>query len=134
RWPFARAMVALALALHHPNQVSGLVLLSGYDYPTPRADVALVTSPATPVISDLLCYTIAPLVAEAIAPRFIRKMFSPEPVPGRFFDQFPVGLMLRPSQIRAATKDATHMIPDASRMAHLYPGLSCPVAILAGDQ
>ena len=126
-------MVALALALNHPDQVSGLVLASGYYYPTARADVVLVSPPAAPILGDLLCYTVAPLIAEAMAPRMITKMFSPQSVPARFDTHFPVGLMLRPSQIRAASKDATHMIPDAAAMSNRYPGLSCPVAILAGD-
>jgi len=126
-------MVALALALDYPDLVSGLVLASGYYYPTGRTDVLLVTPPATPILGDLLCYTVAPLVGEAMAPRLIKKMFSPQAVPARFHNQFPYGLMLRPSQIRAASKDATHMIPDATAMADRYPALSCPVAILAGD-
>ena len=37
-------MVALALALDHPEHVSGLVLASGYYYPTARADVVLFSS------------------------------------------------------------------------------------------
>jgi pimeloyl-ACP methyl ester carboxylesterase len=73
-------MVALALALNYPDQVSGLVLASGYYYPTVRADVALVAPPATPVLGDLLCYTVAPLIGEALAPRMITKMFSPQTV------------------------------------------------------
>ena len=127
------AMVALALALNHPDQVSGLVLASGYYYPTARADVVLVWPPATPILGDLLCYTVAPLMGEFMAPRMVAKMFSPQAVPAQFEREFPFGLMLRPSQIRASSKDATHMIPDASRMAGRYPELACPVAILAGD-
>lgn len=126
-------MVALALALNHPDQVSGLVLASGYYYPTARADVVMVSPSAAPILGDLLCYTVVPLMGELMAPRMIAKMFSPQPVPARFETEFPVGLMLRPSQISAATKDATHMIPDAFGMADRYSGLSCPVAILAGD-
>jgi pimeloyl-ACP methyl ester carboxylesterase len=126
-------MVALALALNHPDQVSGLVLVSGYYFPTARADVVLVSPPATPILGDLLCYTLAPLMGEAMAPRMIKKMFSPQAVPARFEKEFPVGLMLRPSQISAASKDATHMIPDAYAMSDRYAALSCPVAILAGD-
>ena len=126
-------MVALALALNHPDQVNGLVLASGYYYPTARADVVLVSPPATPILGDLLCYTVAPLMGEVMTPRMIAKMFSPQAVPAQFDNEFPFGLMLRPSQIRASSKDATHMIPDAARMAGRYPGLSCRVAILAGD-
>src|SRR6478752_7518628 len=74
-------MVALALALNHPDQVGGLVLASGYYYPTARADVLLVSPSAAPILGDLLCYTLAPLTGEAMAPRMIRKMVSPQPVP-----------------------------------------------------
>ena len=127
------AMIALALALNHPGQVSGLVLVSGYYYPTARADVALVSPPAVPILGDLLCYTVVPLLGQAIAPRMFSNMFSPQPVPAQFSNQFPIGLMLRPAQIMASSKDANHMIPDAFGMAYRYSGLSCPVAILTGD-
>jgi pimeloyl-ACP methyl ester carboxylesterase len=126
-------MVALALALNHPDQVGGLVLASGYYYPTARADVLLVSPLATPALGDLLCYTVVPLMGEAMAPRMIAKMFSPQTVPTQFDREFPFGLMLRPSQLSASSKDATHMIPDAYRMEARYPELRCPVAILAGD-
>ena len=39
-------MVALALALNHPHQVSGLVLASGYYFPTARAAVIRVAPEA----------------------------------------------------------------------------------------
>jgi pimeloyl-ACP methyl ester carboxylesterase len=43
------SMVALALALNHPDDVSRLVLASGYYYATPRADVVLASPPAIPL-------------------------------------------------------------------------------------
>ena len=113
-------MVALALALNHPDHVAGLVLASGYYFPKARADIALFSPPAIPLVGDLLCYTVAPLMGEAMAPRMIAKMFSPQDVPARFDMEFPVGLMVRPSQIRASSKDAAHMIPDALAMSHRY--------------
>jgi pimeloyl-ACP methyl ester carboxylesterase len=48
-------------------------------------------------------------------------------------EEFPIELMFRPSQMSAASKDATHMIPDASIMSERYDALSCQLAILAGD-
>ena len=44
-----------------------------------------------------------------------------------------MGLMVRPSQIRASSKDATHMIPDALAMSDRYGELDCPIAVLSGD-
>jgi pimeloyl-ACP methyl ester carboxylesterase len=55
------ASVALALALNHPQEVRGLVLVSGYYYPTLRADVLLSSPAAIPswgiscVIRSHLC-------------------------------------------------------------------------------
>jgi pimeloyl-ACP methyl ester carboxylesterase len=126
-------MVALALALNHPDHVAGLVLASGYYFPKARADIALFSPPAIPLVGDLLCYTVAPLMGEAMAPRMIAKMFSPEEVPVRFDREFPVGLMTRPSQIRASSKDAAHMIPDAFALSDRYGELGCSIAILSGD-
>ena len=60
-------------------------------------------------------------------------MFAPQPVPLRFKLEFPVGLTLRPSQIRATSEDASNMITDAKALSERYSELSCPVAILAGD-
>ena len=82
-------MVALALALDHPESVSSLVLASGYYYPTPRSDVVLFSPPAIPLLGDVLCYTVAPFIGEAMAPRMFKKMFAPQPVPARFEREFP---------------------------------------------
>jgi pimeloyl-ACP methyl ester carboxylesterase len=41
--------------------------------------------------------------------------------------------MVRPSQIRASSKDATHMIPDAYSLSSRYGDLDCPIAVLSGD-
>jgi len=46
------ASVALALALKYPEAVSGLILVSGYYYPTVRTDVVLFSGPAVPVVGS----------------------------------------------------------------------------------
>src|SRR3954447_12327225 len=55
-------MVAVALALQAPSLVRGLVLLSGYYFPTARLDVALFSPPAIPGIGDMMRYTVSPVV------------------------------------------------------------------------
>jgi pimeloyl-ACP methyl ester carboxylesterase len=52
------------LALDHPHHVAGLVLVSGYYYPTPRKDVALFSPPAIPVLGDIINHTIAPFIGD----------------------------------------------------------------------
>lgn len=126
-------LVAVSMALDFPDYVKSLVLLSGYYYPTPRADVALMSPPAIPVIGDLMRYTISPLLGRAIWPAMLRRIFGPAPVPERFASGFPVWITLRPSQLRASAAEAALMIPAAFSLRKRYHELTMPVIIMSGD-
>ena len=95
------AAVALALGVNHPNAVRGLVLLSGYYYPTLRADVLFSAPTAIPILGDLLRYSVSPFIGRAMLPLLLKGMFAPLPVPPRFTKRFPRGMSVRPGQIRA---------------------------------
>ena len=127
-------LVALALALDHPDAVSGLVLLSGYYHPTLRADVPLFSLPAIPVIGDLIRYTVGPLFGAALLPLAAKGMFSPLPVPDRFAKGFPYGVPLRPWQIRAEAQDTATMLSAVAAMRRRYRELRLPVVIMAGTE
>jgi pimeloyl-ACP methyl ester carboxylesterase len=125
-------LVAVALALEAPWLVRGLVLGSGYYYPTLRADTFLLSPPAIPVIGDAMRYTVSPLVAHAVLPGMIKRVFQPALVPERFEREFPKALMLRPLQLRAAAEDAALMTPSAMGLEGHYRDLTMPVTIITG--
>ena len=75
------ASVAVALALKFPDLVRGLVLASGYYYPTARPDVVAMGTPALPLIGDILSHTLSPLISRAIWPLMMAKIFGPRSVP-----------------------------------------------------
>ncbi|MET0982661.1 MAG: alpha/beta hydrolase [Telluria sp.] len=127
------SMVALAMGLQVPDAVRGLVLLSGYYYPTLRLDVPLVTPPAIPIIGDLMRHTITPLVARLLWPLTSKQMFSPRPIAERFRQLSP-WMALRPKQVRASAADAALMIPAALSLSKRIDELKVPVQILAGTQ
>src|SRR6185369_12338362 len=62
------ASVAVALALEYPNLVQGLVLASGYYYPSLRPDVVALAAPAVPLVGDVLAHTLSPIVSRAMWP------------------------------------------------------------------
>jgi pimeloyl-ACP methyl ester carboxylesterase len=125
--------VAVALALEHPAMVKGMVLASGYYYPTFRSDVVAGSAPAIPLLGDILRYTISPLISRMMWPLLMAKLFGPRSVPAKFAG-FPKELAVRPSQIRASAAEAALMIPDAFRFRKAYGDLKMPVVIVAGDQ
>jgi pimeloyl-ACP methyl ester carboxylesterase len=126
------SLVAAALALNHAASVKALVLASGYFYPTARVDVVAAAGPAVPIVGDILRYTLAPLVGRILWPRLMRKIFGPADTPRKFRQEFPKGLALRPSQLRASAAESALMIPGASALRTRYAALTMPVAIVAG--
>lgn len=125
-------LVALSLALDFPRRVSALVLLSGYYFPTARADVALSSWPSVPILGDMLRYTVSPPIGWLMAPLVMKKLFEPAAVPEIFKAKFPLGLALRPSQIRASAADTALMIPSAAMSAHRHGELAVPITIMGG--
>jgi pimeloyl-ACP methyl ester carboxylesterase len=128
------AAVALALGLNHPDAVRGLVLLSGYYYPTLRADVLFSSLTAIPILGDVLRYSVSPFIGRAMLPLLLKGMFAPLPVPARFLKSFSRGMAVRPGQIRAESQDGVTMIPVALAMRHRYRELTMPIVIMAGTK
>jgi len=126
------ASVAVALALKYPALVRGLVLASGYYYPTARLDVIGLSAPAVPLVGDVISHTFSPIISRAIWPIMLKKIFGPPSVPPKF-DGFPKEMAVRPSQIRASAAESALMIADALGFHNEYSKLKMPVSIVAGD-
>jgi pimeloyl-ACP methyl ester carboxylesterase len=126
-------LVALALAVKYPQVVRSLVLTSGYYYPNARADVAILSLPAIPLIGDLLSHTVSPFLSRLMWPLLLRKIFGPSSVPEKF-KGFPEEMAVRPSQIRASAAESALMIPSALTLFKEYRKLQMPVAIVAGAE
>jgi pimeloyl-ACP methyl ester carboxylesterase len=126
-------LVALSMALEVPDFVRGLVLLSGYYYPSLRADVPLLSGPAIPIVGDLMRYTVSPLVTRMLWRPLTKRVFSPQQVDARF-RELPVWMLLRPSQLRASAAETAMMVPSALALAKHYTDLKVPVVIMAGTQ
>ena len=125
-------MVATALALAHPRSLRGLVLLSGYYYPSARLDVPLLSLPALPVLGTLMRYTVSPLISRLLWPMIRMQLFRPSKVTDNFY-RWPVWMTLRPAQLRASAAETAMMVPAAWRLSQQYEQLSMPVTVLAGD-
>lgn len=125
--------VALAYALEFPDEIGGLVFLAGFCYPTPRIDFLPFMTPAIPVAGQVMSRTVLQPIDRAILPALIRHMFAPNPVPPAY-EHMPTELMLRPSQLDATAADQAALTPAVAQMASRYHEISCPTAILAGEE
>jgi pimeloyl-ACP methyl ester carboxylesterase len=128
------ALVAIAIGLQNDYPIRGLVLASGYYFPTWRWDFWMMSGPAIPVLGDLVRYTIAPIISWAILPALFRKIFAPGAVPEDFLHHFPASLTIRPKQLRAAAEESAFLIPEATRLQSRYSSIRCPVHIFHGTE
>ena len=125
-------LVALAMAARNGERVKGLILISGYYFPTWRFDVWFASVAAIPVIGDALRYTISPISSWLALPAFAKKTFAPKPVPEIVKKEYPRLMLIRPSQLRAVAEDSAFMLPSAATLMMSYRRLKCPTAIIAG--
>jgi pimeloyl-ACP methyl ester carboxylesterase len=128
------ALVGLALACEYPGMTRALVLVSGYFYPSMRLDLPLASTPAIPLLGDLLSNTISPLLGRMMWPSLAKRLFGPAAVPQRFRDAYPVWMSLRPNQLRAAAGESALTIPAAYALKNRYSELEIPVMIVAGSE
>jgi pimeloyl-ACP methyl ester carboxylesterase len=126
------AMVALAMGLQHRESVAGLVLMSGYYFPSARLDTLVLSPPALPLLGTLMRYTVSPLLGRLMWPAMVKRMFSPQPITQAFKDRYPTWISLRPSQMRASASESAAMVPSAWRLQHRYGELSVPTVVVAG--
>ena len=120
------------MAHHNSERVKGLVLISGYYFPTWRFDVWFASVGAIPLLGDALRYTISPVATWLALPLFAKKAFAPRRVPNVVKTQYPRLMLIRPSQLRTITEDSAFMLPSAARLMMSYRRLECPAAIIAG--
>jgi pimeloyl-ACP methyl ester carboxylesterase len=88
---------------------------------------------SVPVLGDVIRNAVSPMLARAMWPLVLRKIFGPAPTPSKF-DGFPKEMTFRPSQLRASAADAALMVPDAAAREGRYGELKTPVVIIAGGE
>jgi pimeloyl-ACP methyl ester carboxylesterase len=126
-------LVALALALEDPEKVAGLVLLSGYYYPVPRAHTSALAPFGFPIVGDVLRHTALLFGGHLMASNAVRRVFAPCAVPDRFRKLYSIPHALRPSQLNAVAEEAEMLVDSARTFSELYKELNVPVRLIAGS-
>ncbi|WP_075220310.1 alpha/beta fold hydrolase [Acuticoccus yangtzensis] len=124
---------ALSIAVHEPRRAGALVLLSGLYFPDGIGpESAAVRMPEVPLVGPLARVTVSPMLARSALPAVTRAAFSPQPVPQRYIDSFPAGLVTRPSQLDASAEDGRFVERATARLSRAYGRITVPVTVIAG--
>jgi pimeloyl-ACP methyl ester carboxylesterase len=126
-------LVAMRLAVDYPQDVARLVLLSGYFYPSARADTLLSMPGAMPVLGNIIQHTIGPIIGRLAANSTIEKLFKPLLVSTEFTAAYSKEMALRPSQLKAVAEETAMMPAAIAEIGQDYKLLNIPISIFAGS-
>jgi pimeloyl-ACP methyl ester carboxylesterase len=127
-------LIALSMAGNRSHKIRGVILISGYYFPTWRFDTLIAGSAALPLLGHFLRYTISPLMTFLAMPALAKAAFSLNAIPEIVKAEYPKLILIRPSQLRSAAEEANLMVSAAARLEPQYPNIDCPVMIFAGEQ
>ncbi|MHA7888011.1 alpha/beta fold hydrolase [Roseicyclus sp.] len=125
--------VALAWATHHPEAVSGLILLAAASNPwdTPLSTYyRVLSSPAGQVVAAPL---LTAWVPDHVVTDTIASIFAPQPTPEGYADYIGAGLTLQRRALRENALQRAGILAEIRQMVPDYAGIDMPVEILHGD-
>lgn len=127
--------LATAIALDHPEQVSGLALVSPAAMPFPQA----ITLPwywslaLEPPVLWFLTHTVGTPIGLYLLPRAGEHVFRPQSAPAGYLHLVRAALVLRPGTLRANIQDLVGLPAALAAQSPRYGTIAAPTVIVAGD-
>ena len=128
--------LALALALDHPAQVSGLVLAAPVAMPMPSRMLVLPwywRLAIKPPVAWLLSRTIGPPAAQYFLPETAKRVFLPQTETPGYPELVRASLVLRPGTLLANVQDLVGLPAALAAQGPRYGDLRVPTLVISGD-
>jgi pimeloyl-ACP methyl ester carboxylesterase len=124
--------VATTLAMDHPVQVKGLVLLSPVTHPWPGGIAWYYTPGSMPVIGWIFARLLPVPGAALTMEAGIDSVFRPQPKPDDYARKTALPLLLRPDNFEANAQDVAALFAHVVGRAGRYGAIKAPTTIIAG--
>lgn len=127
------AMVALAWALDAPDEVAGVVTVSGVTMPWGIGVEILSALGIGKLAVDWYMSSLARNASDGAVESFAYRAFRPQTPPAGYLEYVGAPLSLRASTMAANTADLSHVQDALTGLSDRYPRLAVPVEIVHGD-
>lgn len=126
--------VATAFAVHHPNQLAGIVFLTPATHPWPGGRVTWYYHlTRMPVVGWLFSELLAVPGGYLRYHDGVAEVFAPQKTPEAYEKKSGTRLVLRPSAFRNNAADVTSLYEAVSALSPRYKEIDVPVSIISGD-
>ena len=126
------AALALSYALQYPTEVSALILVAPAAYPDAGEGRLLQAINKPPVIGEVPLLLGRSFVGRHILRGILRRAFSPEPLPEKYFRMVSSSWLGR-KQLKAYLDDEARLNASLRKLSKRYSEINIPVVILTGD-
>lgn len=126
--------LATAYALRFPDDLSGLLVLSGATHVWEGADAWYHRIIATPLVGSLFLHVLMVPGGLMLMEAGIRNNFAPDPVPPRYAERIGLPLLFRPRQFRANSADTRRLRGFLREQSGRYGEIRVPTIIVTGNR
>ncbi len=124
--------VTMALAVHYPERLEGIVLLAGVSHPW-KSGVAWTNHLAgIPLLGTLFGHTLLVPSAGVVMPEAIEEVFAPNSVPERYIERTHLELSIRPKAWQSSAQDLRLLSPYLEVQKERYGELKMPILLITG--
>ncbi len=127
------AAVALAYVLEFPQDVKGVVLLSGATHPSEER-ITIYDVARMPVGGGLARQTFLPPLVLGSMGAVMERFFGPNEPPENYIDRSGLALVLDPDRMLSDARDFSAIGPALADMRQGYRSIRTPMTIITGDQ
>jgi pimeloyl-ACP methyl ester carboxylesterase len=124
--------VALAWAVHHPDQVSGVVALSAASHPWDTGLSTYYKILSHPVLGRIVIPLITAFVPDTRVAKELDAVFEPDQVPTGYMDHFGPRLSMSRASMRANALQRANLLNEIETLVPRYPEIGVPLEILHG--
>lgn len=124
--------VAMAWALEDPEDVSALVILAGATMPWEGPIKASYRVYANPISGTLVVPLITAFVPDWATRKVMENIFSPQPVPDGFLENFGMQLTLRRDTMVTNARQVDTLLSHLLEMSKDYSKITVPVELVHG--
>lgn len=124
--------VALAWAVHHPDNISALVPVAAPSHPWTSELSTYYKTLSHPILGPVVIPLITAFASEDRVEGVVTAIFAPDPVPPGYLDGFGTGLTLRRGSARANALQRANLLSEINALHGQYATLSIPTEIVHG--
>lgn len=124
--------VAMAYALNHPDDLLGVVPLSGATYPWPGGVAWYHSLVQTPVLGEFFLHTLMVPAGQQLKEPGVVGNFYPDVAPDGFSDAIGLDLLFRPHNFRNNSTDVSNLKSALARQSQRYEEVQVPTIIIHG--